>query len=376
MQLAIQAADFTPGEADQLRRSMAAWRRKGGLEKFRQRLLDGMAGNDIPADFAEQVYQQILGFGEYGFPESHSASFAILAYASAWLKCHEPAAFCAALLDSQPMGFYAPAQLVADARRHGVDVRSADVTVSDWNCALEGPGPLPALRLGLRLVSGLAEASAMRIVQARAERAFVHVADLAHRAALDRRDLGALAAAGALAALAGHRHHAVWEVAGVEKLPPILAGSTFDEEAPALPAPTEGEDIAADYRSLGLTLGRHPLALLRDRLRTRRLVTAAEIARAPHGRLRRTAGIVIGRQRPDTASGVIFVTLEDETGVVNVVVWRSVSERQRRELLNSRLMAVYGHVERESDVVHLVAGRLVDLTPMLGELQTRSRDFH
>ena len=376
MQLAVVAAGFTPGEADHLRRSMAAWRRKGGLEKFEQRLIDGMNANHIPESFARQIYQQILGFGEYGFPESHSASFSLLVYISAWLKHYEPAAFCGALLNSQPMGFYAPAQLVADARRHGVEVRAADVTSSQWDCTLEGPGPVPALRLGLRMVGGLREESAQRLVQARDERPFAHVTDLAHRARLDRRDLTALAAAGALAALAGHRHQAVWDVAGVEKLPPILAGTTFDEAVPALPAPTEGQDIAADYRALGLTLGRHPLALLRDKLRAKRLVTAAEIAGTPHGRLRRTAGIVIGRQRPDTASGVIFVTLEDETGVVNVVVWRSVTERQRRALLGSRLLAVHGHVERESDVVHLVAGRLEDLTPMLGSLQTSSRDFH
>ena len=226
------------------------------------------------------------------------------------------------------------------------------------------------------MVAGLKEDSVARIVAARAERPFAHVADLAHRAGLDRRDLTALAAAGALAALAGHRHAAVWDVAGVEKLPPILAGTTFAEERPALPAPTEGQDIVADYRALGLTLGRHPLALLRGQLAAQRLVTAAEIARAPHGRIARTAGIVIGRQRPDTASGVVFVTLEDETGTTNAIVWRDLSDRQRRELLGSRLLAVYGRVEREGDVVHLIAGRLVDLTPLLGSLPTRSRDFH
>ncbi len=408
MQLAIDAAGFTAGEADELRRSMAAWRRKGGLEKFERKLLEGMAKNDIPADFARQVYQQILGFGEYGFPESHSASFSLLAYASAWLKRYEPAAFCAALLNSQPMGFYAPSQLVADARRHGVPVRNVDVTVSDWDCTLEKTGsdptcpPLeikgsdpisacgngkmgsdpisgdgaPAMRLGLRMVSGMKEDSAARIVAARSQRPFLHVADLAHRASLDRRDLTALAAAGALAPLTGHRHHAVWEVAGVEKLPPILAGSTFDEAPPALDAPTEGQDIVADYRALGLTLGRHPLALLRAQLAARRLVTASEIANTPHGRVGRTAGIVIGRQRPDTASGVIFVTLEDETGATNVIVWRDLFDRQRRELLGARLMAVYGRVEREGEVVHLIAGRLVDLTPLLGALQPKSRDFH
>jgi error-prone DNA polymerase len=414
MQLAIVAAGFSPGEADQLRRSMAAWRRKGGLEKFEQRLINGMGERGLSEAFARQIYQQILGFGEYGFPESHSASFSLLVYVSSWLKLYEPAAFCAALLNSQPMGFYAPAQLVQDARRHGVEVRNVDVTVSEWDCTLEKVGsettfptragfdviarekssltllsPTRAgfdaiarekssltLRLGLRIIAGLKEDSVKRIVSVRAQQPFAHVADLAHRARLDRRDLTALAAAGALSCLAGHRHDAVWEVAGVEKLPPILAGTTFAEADPALPAPTEGQDIVADYRTLGLTLGRHPLALLRDQLQKKRLVTATDIARTPHGRIGRTAGIVIGRQRPDTTSGVVFVTLEDETGAVNVIVWRDLFDRQRRELLGSRLMAVYGRVEREGDVVHLIAGRLVDLTPMLGSLPARSRDFH
>jgi len=372
MQLAIVAAGFTPGEADHLRRSMAAWRRKGGLEKFEQRLVDGMGARGYPETFARQIYQQILGFGEYGFPESHSASFALLVYVSAWLKHYEPAAFCGALLNSQPMGFYAPAQLVQDARRHGVDVRNVDVTVSAWDCTLEGA----ALRLGLRLIGGLSETSAQRIVAARNAAPFAHVADMAHRAQLNKHDLGVLAAAGALAELAGHRHTAAWDVAGVEKLPPLLAGATFAEALPDLPAPTEGQDIVADFSALGLTLGRHPLALLRGQLRARRLITSAEVRDAPHGRIVRTAGIVIGRQRPDTASGVMFVTLEDETGATNVIVWRDLSDRQRRELLGARLMGVYGRVEREGIVVHLLAGRLVDLSPLLGSLPTHSRDFH
>jgi error-prone DNA polymerase len=397
MALAEVAAGFTPGEADQLRRSMAAWRRKGGLEKFEQKLIDGMLKNDYSEAFARQIYQQILGFGEYGFPESHSASFSLLVYVSSWLKLYHPAAFTAALLNSQPMGFYAPAQLVQDAQRHGVEVRAPDVMISEWDCTLEKMGsetpfrnpvtdlllrpgkssltPL-FLRLGLRMIAGVAEASAARIVEARAQAPFVSVADLAHRAALDKRNLAALADGGALAALAGHRHDAAWNVAGVERLPAILAGSTFDETRVELAAPTEGQDIVADYRQLGLTLGRHPVALLRKQLAARRLVTAREVADTPHGRIVRTAGIVTGRQRPGTASGVVFVTLEDETGNTNVIVWRDLGDRQRRELLGSRLMAVYGKVEREGIVVHLIAARLVDLTPMLGALTTRSRDFH
>ncbi len=383
MQLAIVAAGFSPGEADHLRRSMAAWRRKGGLEKFEQRLIDGMGERGLSEAFARQIYQQILGFGEYGFPESHSASFALLVYVSAWLKHYEPAAFCGALLNSLPMGFYGPSQLVQDARRHGVDVRPVDVTMSEWDCTLEAPGAHdassaapPALRLGLRMIAGLSEAGAQRIVATRHTRAFDSVADLARRGALDARDLARLAGADALAALAGHRHGAAWDVAGIERLPPLLADSTFDEDDPALVAPTEGQDIVADYQALSLTLRRHPLALLRAHLRRQRLMTAAEIAQAPHGRIVRTAGIVIGRQRPDTASGVVFVTLEDETGATNVIVWRDLGDRQRRELLGAKLLAVYGNIEREGQVVHVQAGRLADLTPLLGRLQPKSRDFH
>jgi error-prone DNA polymerase len=378
MSLAVVAAGFTPGEADRLRRAMAAWRRKGGLEPFERRLKDGMRAQGYTEGFADQIYRQILGFGEYGFPESHSASFALLVYVSAWLKRYEPAAFCAALLNSQPMGFYAPAQLVQDARRHGVAVRPVDVTASDWECTLESPGSResPAVRLGLLMVKGLPQASAERIVRARAERAFDSVADLARRAGLDRRDLRGLAAADALAALSGHRRTAHWQIAGFETAPVLLRDAPIHETDPALPAPTEGESLVADYASLGLTLGRHPLALLRDRLRRKRLATAAEIRAMPHGRFARAAGIVTGRQRPDTASGVVFVTLEDETGHVNVVVWRSLGERQRRELLGSRLMAVHGVVEREGEVVHLVARQLVDESALLGRLLTRSRDFH
>ncbi len=379
MQLAVVAAGFTPGEADHLRRSMAAWRRKGGLEHFEQRLVDGMAARGYAEGFARQIYQQILGFGEYGFPESHSASFALIVYVSAWLKRYEPAAFTGALLNSLPMGFYAPSQLVQDARRHDVDVRPVDVTVSDWDCTLEPAEPrteAPALRLGLRVVAGLSEAGAQRIADARRAAPFASVADLAHRAGLDRRDLARLAEADALAALAGHRHDAAWDVAGVERLPPLLSGSTFVEADPGLPPPTEGQDIVADYRALSLTLRRHPLSLLRGKLRQRRLATAAEIAQTPHGRIVRTAGIVIGRQRPDTSSGVVFVTLEDETGATNVIVWRDLGDRQRRELLGAKLLAVFGKVEREGQVVHVLAGRLADLSPMLGALVTRSRDFH
>ena len=372
MQLAVVAAGFTPGEADQLRRSMAAWKRKGGLEPFEKRLVEGMLERGYRREFADAIYRQILGFGEYGFPESHSASFALLVYVSAWLKRHYPAAFCAALLNSQPMGFYAPAQLVQDARRHGVEIRAPDVCVSGWDCTLE----CGALRLGLRMVGGLSADAAARIVAARTQAAFGSVEELARRAVLDRRDLRCLAAGGALAALAGHRRQAHWAAAGVRREEGVLRPALLQEPALRLPPPGEGEDIVADYASLGLTLGRHPLSLLRPRLEGLGWMPAATVQARAHGSRARAAGLVTCRQRPDTASGVIFVTLEDETGCVNVVVWRDVAERQRRVLLGARLLAVEGRVEREGEVVHLIAGRLEDHSALLGGLAAPSRDFH
>ena len=378
MELAVVAAGFTPGEADRLRRAMAAWRRKGGLEPFQQKLIDGMRENNIPEEFAKRIYRQILGFGEYGFPESHAVSFALLAYVSAWLKHHEPAAFVAALLNSQPMGFYTSSQLVQDARRHGVEVRSVDVTASEWECTLESgeEGAHAAVRLGFLLVQGFSEEGATRIVAARKRQPLQSAEDLAHRAALNRHDLKCLAAAGAIEPLAGHRRQAHWAVAGVETGKHILRGVPVAETPAVFQPPGEGEDLVADYASIGLTLGRHPLALLRRRLSNMRFLTAAELYSLPGGRRVRAAGIVTGRQRPDTASGAVFVTLEDETGYVNVIVWRDLTERQRRELLGARLMGVEGVLEREGEVVHLVAKRLSDHSALLGRLLTPSRDFH
>jgi error-prone DNA polymerase len=378
MRLAVVAAGFTPGEADQLRRAMAAWRHNGDLERFEKRLLKGMRERGYAQDFAERIFKQIQGFGEYGFPESHAASFALLVYVSAWLKCHEPAAFCCALLNSQPMGFYAPQQLVRSAREHGVEVRPVDVNRSAWESTLEprAEDRWPAVRLGLNCVKGLTAEGAKKLVEARAARPFADVADLAHRAALGGKDLGALAAAGALKPLASNRHAARWEVAGIEKSSELFGTMRFAEGAPMLRRPTEGEDLVADYRHLGLSLGRHPLALLRRRLDRLGVLDARAVAGLPDGVEVRTAGLVITRQRPSSASGVTFVTLEDETGYLNLVVWDSLAQRARRALLGSRLMGVIGKVQKESGVLHVIAERLYDHSGLLGGLVTRSRDFH
>ncbi len=377
IKLAMVAAGFSPGEADQLRRSMATWKRNGGIEQFRAKLVDGMRARGYEAEFAERIFRQIEGFGEYGFPESHSASFALLAYVSAWLKRHEPAAFTAALLNSQPMGFYAPAQLLQDARRHGVIVRPVDVGISRWDCTLEViDGAGPAVRLGFRMVKGLSASAAARVEYARAARVFTTLADVAERAALDRGAIGALSRAGALSSLAGNRHQASWAALGIEVPLPLLAGTEVHEGTPLLRRPREGEDIVADYASLGFTLGRHPLALLRQHLERRRCLTAAMLTQTPHGQAVRTAGLVVSRQRPGTATGVVFVTLEDETGFINLIVWSTLVEAQRRELLGARLLGVIGEVQREGEVVHVIAHRLSDHTPLLGRLVTTSRDFH
>jgi len=381
MQLAIVAAGFTPGEADRLRRAMAAWKRRGGLGQFEQRLIHGMLERGYSEDFARQIFSQIQGFGEYGFPESHAASFALLVYVSCWLKCHEPAAFTCALLNSQPMGFYAPSQLVRDVRNHGVEVRSVDVRSSEVDCSLEpGTAPAdehngPALRLGLRMVQSLSATGAARLVAARAVAPFKDVQDLAARAALDRGDLEALAAASALAGLTGNRHQAFWSVAGTERELVLAPRGDRNEPTPLLPLPSEGEDVIADYRAVGLTLGRHPLALLRPLFARERLLCASDLAAVPHGRHIGVAGIVITRQRPATASGVTFVTLEDETGYVNLIVWERTGKAQRRALLESRLMEARGELQREGSVIHLIAHRMRDRSALLGELLTRSRDF-
>ena len=417
MQIAMVAADFTAGEADQLRRAMAAWKRKGGIDKFNDKLVSGLLRNGYTEDFASAIIRQIEGFGEYGFPESHAASFALLAYDSAWLKCHEPEAFLAALLNSQPMGFYAPAQLIQDAQRHGVQVLPSDVTCSDWEATLEslsmpldarlsmradplsaqpgrsdtssrgGPNadtspsqalsPRPAVRLGLNQIQGLSAAAAQRIEHARAVQPFASTQDLARRADLNRRELDALAAADALQRLAGHRRLANWEASASVASRDLLRDADLREpDAPDLPAPTEGQSIIEDYRHLRLTLRSHPLALLRPHLQTLRFAPAAILNAYPDRRLARACGIVTMRQRPQTAKGTVFLTLEDETGPVNVVVREALMTRQRRELLGATLLGVYGTWQSVQGVRHLIAKRLVDLSSLLGGLSARSRDFH
>ena len=378
MELAILAADYTPGEADQLRRSMAAWKRHGGLEPHRERLTSRMLANGYTAEYAADIFRQIEGFGSYGFPESHAASFALLTYASCWLKCHEPAAFAAALINSYPMGFYSPDQILQDARRHRLQTLPVDVTCSDWDCSLEAvaDSPQPAIRMGLRMVRGLAEKAGRAVEQARRQRPFCDVTDLCLRAGLDAKARECLADAGALKGLAGHRFQARWAMAAIEPQLPLFAeGAVVEEEIQELVAPTVGEDLYSDYASLGTTLGPHPLTLLRPELSARRLMSSLEMKERRHGQPARVAGLVVGRQRPGTASGVTFVTLEDEFGMVNVVVWRTLAERQRRELVASQLLRVDGTVETRDGVLHVVAGRLEDISELLQGLDTRSRDF-
>ena len=394
MQLAILAADFTPGEADALRRAMAAWKRKGGLGPFKDKLVSRMVAKKYEQSYAEAIFKQIEGFGEYGFPESHAASFALLVYVSAWIKCHHPDAFLAALLNSLPMGFYAAPQLVRDARAHGVAVRSVDITISDWDSTLEPqaahevapacaeraiPGGQCAVRLGLNRVGGLGEEAGRRIMAARARAAFANVEDLTRRAELDAHSLQCLAASDALSGLAGERRDAIWAVAGVDtRATPLLkATRTAEDVEPVLEALTLGDAVLADYRALGLSLKGHPLALLRPALAPFKVQQAALLnAEYRPGQLARASGLVTHRQQPGTAKGVVFVTLEDETGTVNVIVWPAVASSQRKPLLAASLLTVYGIWQREGEVRHLIAKTLVDHSAMLQGLVTRSRDFH
>ena len=419
IELAMVAAGFSAGEADELRRAMAAWQRRGGLEKFERKLIDGMLARGHSESFARRVFEQIKGFGEYGFPESHAASFALLVYVSAWLKRNEPAAFYAGLLNSLPMGFYSPSQLIQDALRHGIEVRPVDVQASGWDFRLEEPSAgereglaprkkepteLPesnrgrepsvrhalaselvqgALRIGLRQVKGLSEEAAARIAAAQP---FRDVDDLRTRAELNNRELGFLARSGALASLSGHRHQAHWDAAGVDQPAAIWraakAAAPYRTEV-ALAEPGVGENLKQDYRYLGLSLGPHPLSLLRDAPVLRRCRTAAGLERCRHGQFVQVAGLITCRQRPGTATGVVFLTLEDETGNINVVVWSTVLDRYRAEILQGQLLRVEGVVQREQEVIHVIAGRVHDATGLLDQLSASptpvaiaSRNFH
>jgi error-prone DNA polymerase len=376
MQLAVVAAGFTPGEADRLRRAMAAWKRRGGLGPFEEKLINGMRERGYDEGFARQIFQQILGFGEYGFPESHSASFALLVYVSSWLKCHEPAAFTCALLNSQPMGFYSASQLVQDTQHHGVAIRPVDINRSDWDCSLEADEAGAAtLRLGLRMVKGLSEEAGQRIVTERDGGEYMQVQALLERAGLDRRELGVLASSGALQPLSGDRHRARWAVAGAEKPMPLFPNMARYEATPLLQKPTEGQNIVADYRSTGLTLERHPMCLLRRHLDRYRYVQAEQLPVLGDGHKVNVAGLVITKQRPGTASGVIFVTLEDETGQINLVLWKQVAEQYRAALLNARLLGIAGELQIEGQVIHVIARQLFDHSDLLGDLSVHSRDF-
>ncbi len=391
MKLAMVAAGFSGGEADQLRRAMAAWKRKGGLEPYREKLIQGMLERGYEQEFAERLFRQILGFGDYGFPESHSSSFALLAYVSSWLKHYHPAAFCCALLNSQPMGFYAPAQLIRDARAHGVEVLPVHVNHSLADCSLETPAGFapprehalqvlePRLRIGFNQVKGLSRKAAEATCEARVGGVFAGIEELVFRSGIGKKDLEALAAADALRELAGDRHRAFWYSAGTGAADGLFAATGFGAETPGidvlLPVPDEWQNIAADYGATGFSLRRHPLALFRERLDRFQVMPAKELGEIGDGRGAKVAGLVTCRQRPMTASGVTFLTLEDESGMVNVVVWPTLSERQRPVVRRARLLGVIGHVQQSGDVIHLIAHQLTDLSHWLGEMETSSRDF-
>lgn len=422
MKVAMVGAGFSAEEADQLRRAMAAWRKTGALETFHPKIIKGMIANGYTLEFAEQCFHQIRGFGEYGFPESHSASFALLVYASSWIKRYHPAAFCAALLNSQPMGFYAPAQIVRDAREHGVTVLPADVNVSGWDCELEGlekgqrdkgtkglreeeqahcssPQSLspsvplslsspkhtwglhgPAVRLGFRVIKGFRLDQAERIVAERQRNGrFTSVADFHRRTGLAVSVLRRVAEADAFASLGLSRRQALWEVMGLHNGQIPLFNDIHTEQhepAPELPRMPLGQEVMIDYAQTGLSLKKHPVALVREKLRAMKVITAAELRDVAGGRWVRVAGLVLIRQRPGTAKGIIFETLEDETGSVNLIVRPHVYERYRPAARHAGLLLCDGPVERQGQVIHIMAARLVDLSHLLAGYELRSRDFH
>lgn len=381
MRLAIVAAGFTPGEADQLRRAMAAWRRRGAIDQFRVKLINGMTANGYSAEFAERVFKQLRGFGEYGFPESHAASFALLVYVSAWLKCHHPAAFTAALLNSQPMGFYAPAQLVTDARQHGVTVLPVDVSFSEWDCTLEtvkatnGTSQL-ALRLGFRMLSGFSETHAIQIVEHRGSPPFESLDEFVQRTGLSNTVLTRLSRADAFASLRLNRRSALWQ-----SLPDHTPTSLFDvphvADEPAVSLSKLGvfEEVVADYRTTGLSLRAHPIKFLRPQLNARRITPAWKLSSTGDGRFLRVAGLVMLRQRPSTARGITFVTLEDETGVVNLIVRPDVWERHHQAARSATVLLAHGILQRQDSIIHVLVNRIEDLSHELAQIEAKSRDF-
>ena len=376
MQLAIVAAGFTPGEADQLRRAMGAWRRPGIIDQFRQKLLDGMRRHGLEGEFAERVFQQIRGFGEYGFPESHAASFALLVYVSAWLKHYYPAQFTAAVINSQPMGFYAPSQLVQDVRKHHVEVRPVDVNRSEWDCTLEQGD----IRLGFRLIKGFQESTARAIVESRRlDGCFTSMHDFIRRTALSQAQVEKLAEADALASLNQSRREAVWNALSISAKP--RQRTLFDDLKPdeepvvALPEMMPEEEVHTDYRMTGLSLRSHPLAFLRERLEPLGIIPAAQLAQTPNDIFVKVAGIVLLRQRPSTAKGITFVTIEDETGTANLVVHAKTWERFRKITRHCQAWIVHGKVECKDTVIHVIVRRLEDLSSRLSSLAIKSRDF-
>ncbi|BDC52781.1 error-prone DNA polymerase 2 [Bryobacterales bacterium F-183] len=392
MQIAIIGAGFTPDEADALRRSLATFRHVGTISSLRERFLQGMRANGYSDDFAERCFSQIEGFGTYGFPEAHAISFANLVYVSAWIKCHYPDVFCAALLNSQPMGFYAPAQLVRDARDHGVKILPIDVNHSGWETTLEhieGDARC-AVRLGLHMVSGLAENEGKRVAQVREESGVLYTSpeELARRTGSNHRTMDRLAQADTFASMNTGRRQALWKIGAVEgKLPPLFAATTadlFQEPDADLPAATDSQEVVADYLAQGLSLRNHPLTFLRRKLKAKRAITAAELKVTPAKRMVIVAGLVLFRQRPGTAKETMFITLEDETGAVNLIVWKQVHEKHHKAVVQSQLIACWGEVQREGQVLHVVARHVWDWSPMLQGLdpddsapaiRLRSRDF-
>ena len=385
IRLAMVAAGFSGGEADQLRRAITNCGRNSKLLSFEQKLTKGMIERGYDEDFARRLFEQIKGFGGYGFPESHSASFALLAYISSWLKCHHPAAFFAGLLNSQPMGFYSPSQLIQDARRHGVTVLPIDVNQSAWDHQLldsrTAGQQQPPMRLGLRLVKGLSKEGAQRIVEARQQAPFRQVSNLRQRAALNKRDMEALADADALLSMSGHRHQSQWQIMALEQTKPLLQGEqtepgSYFDDGVQLPVPSVAEEVLADYRATGLTLRPHPMSLLRDRPPFNRCKRHTDLPTLGNNRFVRIAGLVTCRQRPGSASGVLFLTLEDETGNSNIVVWQRTQQQFRQPLMSAQLLLINGTLESKDNVIHIIAGALYDYTHELQSLKVSSRDFH